>query len=436
MTRYLPEGVNLINRRHLLQGARAWLAQSIVASKIARAAQSGSEGLIADYRPKRLLNSSVEYGKNTLPSGIRSRFVDTNTGLRMHVLEAGFEFTGRPCVVLLHGFPELAYSWRKQFLPLAQIDCHVIAPDLRGCGRSVVTPVAYDDDLLPYSMLNRVSDVLGVVRALGHDTVAAVVGHDWGGSIAAWCARLRPDVFRSVVSISTPFFSAPSLPLNSANKKQPVLVEGDPRDDLAALTPPRKHYQDYLATRVANDDLWHAPQGVHDLLRAQYYFKSADWNGNRSFPLKSWAASEMAKMPKYYIMDRDKGYAETMAAQMPTKAQIAACHWLTEEELGVFSTEYTRTGFQGGLNLYRIFDAAGDLNAFSDRTIDVPALYIGGASEWGPYQAPGVLEHMNDVCTKLLGVKFVRGAGHSVPEEQPEAVNQLLSSFLRQARVL
>ena len=112
------------------------------------------------------------------------------------------------------------------------------------------------------------------------------------------------------------------------------------------------------------------------------------------------------------------------------------CPSTTEEELGVLSTEYTRTGFQGVLNLYRIFDAAGDLNAFSDRTIDVPALYIGGASEWGPYQAPGVLEHMNDVCTKLLGVKFVRGAGHSVPEEQPEAVNQLLSSFLRQARVL
>ena len=81
--------------------------------------------------------------------------------------------------------------------------------------------------------------------------------------------------------------------------------------------------------------MWHAPQGVHDLLRAMYYFKSADWKGNEPFPLKSWRASELAKMPAYYIMDLDKGIAETMAAQMPSKAQISACQWMTEKDLQV-----------------------------------------------------------------------------------------------------
>lgn len=97
--------------------------------------------------------------------------------------------------MLLHGFPELAYSWRHQLLPLARAGFHVIAPDLRGYGRSVTTPATYADDLLPYSVLNRVSDILGLVRALGHEKVAAVIGHDWGGPTAQWCGRMRPDVF-------------------------------------------------------------------------------------------------------------------------------------------------------------------------------------------------------------------------------------------------
>jgi pimeloyl-ACP methyl ester carboxylesterase len=67
-----------------------------------------------------------------LPRGLRSRFVDGINGLRMHVLEAGFETPGRPCVLLLHGFPELAYSWRRVIPPLAAAGFHVIAPDQRG----------------------------------------------------------------------------------------------------------------------------------------------------------------------------------------------------------------------------------------------------------------------------------------------------------------
>lgn len=108
--------------------------------------------------------------------------------------EAGFEGAGNPCVLLLHGFPELAYCWRNQLLPLARAGFHVVAPDLRGYGLSASKAVTFDDDLLQYSMFNRVGDILGLVRALGYEQVAAVVGHDWGGPTAQWCARLRPDV--------------------------------------------------------------------------------------------------------------------------------------------------------------------------------------------------------------------------------------------------
>jgi pimeloyl-ACP methyl ester carboxylesterase len=153
--------------------------------------------------------------------------------------------------------------------------------------------------------------------------------------------------------------------------------------------------------------------------------------------LKAWTASELAKMPTYYIMDRDQGIAETMAAHMPTPAQIAACRWLTEEDLQVYSTEYARTGFQGGLNSYRIlidsrFDS--DLNSFSGRTIDVPAMFIGGARDWGVYQLPGAFEKMQrGACTRLLGVHLIQGAGHWMAEEQPSQLNQLLIDFLHRA---
>ena len=381
-------------------------------------------------------NHDVDYGRQTLPIGIRSRHVDTRNGAVFHVLEAGFEGSRRPCVVLLHGFPELAYVWRNQLLPLARLGFHVIAPDARGYGLSASQPVAYTDSLVPYSMLNRVGDVVGLVRALGHDIVALVVGHDWGGPTAQWCARVRPDVFQSVVSVSTPFFGAPALPLNSAASRRAARVEPDVDADLAALPRPRKHYFTYSASEPANDDMWHARQGVHDLLRAMYYYKSGDWPGNQPFPLRSYTASELAKMPTYYIMNLDQGVAETMAEHMPTPAQIAECRWMSEADLQVYVEQFTRTGFQGGLNYYRVgmdpsFET--ELNAFAGRTIDVRACFIGGAREWGVYQSPGTFQSMHSVCTRLEGVHLVPGAGHSVVEERPEAVNQLLTQFLQSA---
>jgi pimeloyl-ACP methyl ester carboxylesterase len=135
-------------------------------------------------------------------------------------------------------------------------------------------------------------------------------------------------------------------------------------------------------------------------------------------------------MPEYYVMDLDKTTAETMAAVMPSKAEIAAYKWMNENDLEVYSTEYMRTGFQGGLNYYR-----GDLTASASSSIDVPACYIAGAREWGVYQTPGAFEAMqHGACTKLLGVHLVNGAGHSLVEEQPQQVNQILLEFLQQSK--
>lgn len=376
-----------------------------------------------------------------LPAGIRARFVDGVNGLRMHVLEAGFEPRGRPCLLLLHGFPELAYSWRKVMVPLAEAGYHVIAPDQRGYGLTAGWDGDFDGDVAAFRILNLVRDAIGLVHALGYRQVAAVFGHDFGSPVAAWCALVRPDVFPAVALMSAPFAGPPALPFDTAAGRQAGGLTGIfgsvPHAALAALPRPRKHYQWYYSTRTADADMRHCAQGIHAFLRAYYHVKSADWPGNRPFKLESWAAEELAKMPTYYIMDLDRDMAETVAPDMPSAEAIAACRWLTEDELRVYSEAFARTGFQGGLNWYRCATDprfAAELQVFSGRSIDVPATFIAGASDWGPFQKPGELEKMAQVaCSRFLGTHFVPGAGHWVQQERPEATVRLLLDFLRRA---
>src|ERR1700724_3203607 len=153
-----------------------------------------------------------------LPSSIRSRTVEGINGLTMHVLESGFENRGRPWVLLLHGFPELAFSWRKVMPVLAEAGYHVLAPDQRGYGRTTGWDTNFDGDLAPFRLPNLVRDALGVVTAFGYASVDAVIGHDFGSPVAAWCALVRPDVFRSVALMSAPFAGPPALPFNTANQ--------------------------------------------------------------------------------------------------------------------------------------------------------------------------------------------------------------------------
>lgn len=377
---------------------------------------------------------ATPYGDAPLDPAIRSRTVEGVNGLALHLLEAGFEGGERPCVLLLHGFPELAYSWRKLMPRLAQAGYRVLAPDQRGYGRTTGWDAGYDCDLGAYGALNLVRDAMGLLQALGIRSVAGVVGHDFGAMVAAWCALLRPDVFESVALMSAPFAGPPGMPSAATAPAGAIPSIERLNEQLAAVKPPRKHYQWYYTTRAANADMHRCPQGVHAFLRAYFHHKSADWKANRPYPLASWAAEEIAKMPTYYIMPRDLGMAATVAAEMPSAAEIAACCWLTEAELGVYSAEYARTGFQGGLNWYRARTharTAAEQQIFAGRTIDVPACFIAGKSDWGTHQRPGDFERMQRAaCTRMALCELVEGAGHWVQQEQPDAVSALLREFL------
>ncbi len=373
------------------------------------------------------------YPTEWLPKGIRSRFVDNINGLRMHVLEAGYEEKGRPGLLLLHGFPELAYSWRHVMLPLAEAGYHVIAPDNRGYGRTTGWDNEYDTDLHSFSFLNIVRDALELVYAMGHRTVA-VVGHDFGSPIAACCAMARPDVFIKVALMSAPFSGIPTLPFDTANNPTTTAPPSyDLHAELTNLPRPRKHYQLYYGTKEANTNMWRAPQGMQAFLRAYYHYKSADWKGNKPFPLTARTAKEMAKMPTYYIMEATEGMAETVAQFMPSEEEIAINTWLSNKALKVYVHEYQRTGFQGGLNWYRSIGlGVAEMQVFAGQKIEQSATFISGASDWGVYQNPGALERMQEqACTDLRSVNLVPGAGHWVQQEQPEQTAELLINFLK-----
>ena len=411
-----------ISRRQLVQGLAAVLAPVVLNAKT-RAFQPSSPPI-------------GPYSSSVLPAGVRSRFIENVNGMRMHVLEAGFETPRRPGVLLLHGFPELAYSWRNVMRPIAAAGFHVFAPDLRGYGRTSGTDVKFDDELRPFGTLNRISDAVALVTAFGYRSVTAVIGHDQGSPLAGWCALVRPDMFQSVTMMSAPFGGPPSLPFNTADTPRPAAQPAGTADriyeELAALNPPRKHYQRYYQTAEANDNMWHARQGLHAFLRAYYHMKSADWKQNDPRPLAARTAAEWAKLPRYYVMDLDKGMAEQVAPEMPTAAEIATCKWLPDSELRVYSEEYGRTSFQGGLNGYRGSPGDGDLQLFAGRTVDVPSMFFGGKRDWGVYQNPGSLERLEkNVTTKYQGTHLVDGAGHWVQQEQPEAVSRLLLDFLK-----
>lgn len=373
------------------------------------------------------LNSSC------LPLGVRSRFVHDVNDATFHILEAGYETHGRPLVLLIHGFPELAYSWRKVLKPIADAGYHVIAPDVRGYGRSTGADVRYEDDLRPFSALNKIHDMLALMMALGYRSVAAVIGHDQGSPLAGWCALTRPDVFKSVVMMSSPFRGGPeALPFNTANVPAAPVKPLTINEDLAKLNPPRKYYMNYYATEPANENIWHPKQGLHDFLRAYYHMKSADWVQNKPFPLKALIASEWEKLPRYYVMDLDKGMAESVESEMPSAQEIQACKWLPDQELSVYSEEYARTGFQGGLQGYRKNPGDKDLAVFAGCTIDVPAMFMGGQSDWGVYQTPGGLERVEQrLCSQYQGTVLVEGAGHWVQQEQPEKVSRILIDFIK-----
>ncbi|HKD22736.1 MAG TPA: alpha/beta hydrolase [Rhizomicrobium sp.] len=310
----------------------------------------------------------------------KRKFAESN-GITMHYVEAG----DGPLVVLCHGFPESWYSWRHQIMALAKAGFRVIAPDQRGYGQTTA-PQAIGD----YSIFHLVGDIVGLVQA-ANESNAVIIGHDWGAPVAWSAAMLRPDIFRAVGLLSVPYMA-----------RGPV----SPVRALAAAYAPKVFYMAYFQDEgVAEREL------EQDVRRTMLSFL--------------YSASGESDFPSFGAIEPGHGI---LSAMRTPKALPA---WLTDADLDFFVSEFSRTGFRGGLNWYRNLERNWALTGFQDGAkIEQPSVFIAGQTDPVLVFAAPAFEAMKMTMPKLRKTLVLPGAGHWIQQERPNEVNAALLEFL------
>ena len=323
------------------------------------------------------------------------RIVQTN-GISLNIAEQG----EGPLVLLCHGFPESWYSWRHQIEALAAAGFHAVAPDMRGYGKSD-KPEAIDQ----YSIFHLIGDLVGLLDAL-ETQHAVVVGHDWGAYIAWQAARLRPDRFRSVVSLSVPYRPrGPACPTT-----------------LMPQTADAQFYQLYFQEPgIAEAELETDPR-----LTLQTMLYGASGEGAAAF--RALAAGG-GTVPNPGMVPRGSGILRGTTVSPPLPP------WLSEADIGFYAAEFARSGFRGPLNYYRVVDRNWELlAAFADVKVTVPALYIAGDHDM-VLAAPGtaeVLANLRQFVPALRDIRILPGCGHWTQQERPAEVSAAIIEFLRE----
>jgi pimeloyl-ACP methyl ester carboxylesterase len=343
---------------------------------------------------------------------VRHHTVQAN-GIRVHVAEQG----EGPLVLLVHGFPELWYSWRHQIPALAAAGYRVAAIDQRGYGRS---SKLWDPSR--YSISHLVADVVGVVEALG-ETSAVIVGHDWGAPVAWTAAWQHPTIFRAVAGLSVPFsgrglVALPGSPFGEVPPNElHARIAGEGRD----------FYQDYFAT------LGPVIDEIEQDLRGWY--RDLVWSFSGDAPLPpELVGVDLSRVDPVEIIRKSGvciAHGAKLRANMGAPPRMPA--WFTEADLSYFVDEFERTGFAGGLAYYRALQTSWEeLAPMVGKPLTVPSLFIGGdrdvATFWGTEAIVRSGEHLKD----LRGVTILPGCGHWVQQEKAEETNQALLAFLAQ----
>ncbi len=312
------------------------------------------------------------------------RLVDTN-GVRLRVIEAGDR--GAPVVVLAHGFPELAYSWRRQIPVLGEAGYHVLAPDQRGYGGS-----SRPDAIEAYNIHELTADIAGLLDDVGAER-AVWIGHDWGAPVVWNAPLLHPDRVAAVAALSVPVV---------------------PRAKVAPTRAFRKLFGENFFYM-----LYFQEPGVAD----------AELNGD--------PARTMRRMMGGLHASDDPSAAMRMLAPGPEgfidrlPEPDALPDWISREELDHYIGEFSRTGFTGGLNWYRNLDRNWEMTSeLADAKISVPCLFIGGTAD-------PVLSFMRrDGAAQVISGPYrevmIDGAGHWLQQERPDVVNATLLRFLNE----
>ena len=312
--------------------------------------------------------------------GTRERIVAVN-GIELRVAERG----EGPLVILAHGFPELAYSWRHQLPSLADAGYRAVAPDQRGYGGST-RPDAIED----YDILHLTGDLIALLDELGEER-AVFVGHDWGSMVVWQLALLHPERVAGVVGMSVPFLPRGAMP--------PVQLM-------------RKAFADNFFYIV-----YFQEPGVAD----------ADLARDPATTMRRMLAGLSANPGEQGLSGLAAPNGAGFVDRLPEPASLP--DWLTQEELDHYTAEFTRTGFTGGINWYRNFDRNWELTPqLAGAKVTVPSLFIGGALDPVLVMSPPGI--MDGWLEDHRGTVIVDGAGHWVQQEKPAEVNDALVAFL------
>ena len=326
----------------------------------------------------------VRHAAGAAGTAVRERTVATG-GVELHVLDAG---EGTP-VVLAHGFPELAYSWRHQVPALAAAGCRVLAPDQRGYGRSS-RPAAVED----YDIVHLTGDLLGLLDDIGEER-AVFVGHDWGAIVVWQLALLAPERVAGVVGMSVPFLPRGPMPPTRLMRQ----VMGDSFFYMLYFQEPG----------VADADLGRDPAATMTRMLA-------------GLPPAGGGAPDPAA-----LAGDGRGFVE----RLPVPDGLPG--WLRRDELDHYIDEFTRTGFTGALNWYRNLDRNWEVTAhLAGAKVEVPALFVGGSADPVLLMTPPAL--MDGWLTDPRGAVLIDGAGHWVQQERPDEVNAALVGFVEAVR--
>ncbi|KAK4506461.1 hypothetical protein PRZ48_000193 [Zasmidium cellare] len=396
--------------------------------------------------------TGTEYPPLPLPSGVTASYVDTTntSGLVFHYLSAGCDPSNtKPLVLILHGYPEIAYGFKDMLVPIAEQGYCVIAPDQRGYGRTTgwdMRPWAYVD-LKQWKFENLVRDLMAFVWAIGYTEVKCVVGHDFGTIPAGWAALTRPDIFHSVVHMSVPFVPPASIPFNLTSTPTPPAAlstadwtYADVEYALEHLTPPRKNYQWYNSQPSAAQDFLNPTalnNSLHAFFRVEWYLKSPAYLAQFPPPheLASSDPAQLAQVPYFYVPLANQTISEALAALYVGQNASPSEAWFPDADVDVYVQEYTRTGFQGALNYYRVLTSppgplTDDGILWAGRKITVPTFFLGGKYDWQTYLVHGALENYNQTSTDFRGSVLLNGSGHWPYIEQTGETVKYVNEFL------
>ncbi|MAJ24413.1 MAG: alpha/beta hydrolase [Rickettsiales bacterium] len=341
---------------------------------------------------------------------LKYKLITNVNGLDINVLENTVKKKDNNTIIMLHGFPEISYSFRYLIELFTKKGYYCIAPDQRGYGK---TRCINSENLNSYSVLNLSKDIICLMDKLGI-TKFHIIGHDFGSYIASYISILYPKYILSLTLMSMPFAGIPEKKnINSLyilNKK------------LAKFK--KKHYQYYFSSIQASNNILNCKQGLKKFLRGYYYFKSNDYKKNKPFKLNNSSVREISKMPEYYIMQLHLGMSQTIKKFMPTVDEINNCQWLDQNDLEVYVRNFTKSGFRKALYWYKVMLSDKEklkiINLSLPKSITIPAIFIAGKADWGIYQKPGDLEKMESRFFKnYYGTKLIVKAGHWVQQEQP-----------------